>query len=43
MSGIVTIILWIFLALIVIFIIASTIRIVPQSKAYVVEYFDSYF
>ena len=42
MSGIVTIILWIFLALIVIFIIASTIRIVPQSKAYVVERIGAY-
>ena len=42
MNGIITIILWIFLALIAIFIIASTIRIVPQSKAYVVERIGAY-
>ena len=37
MDTIVTIILLILLALIVIFILASMIKIVPQSKAYVVE------
>lgn len=42
MDGMVTIILWIFLALIAIFIIASTIRIVPQSKAFVVERIGAY-
>ena len=42
MNGIITIILWIFLALIAIFIIASTIRIVPQSRAYVVERIGAY-
>ena len=42
MDGIITIILWIFLAVIAISIIASTIRIVPQSKAYVVERIGAY-
>lgn len=37
MDGIVAIVLWVFLGIIVITIIASTIRIVPQSRAYVVE------
>ena len=42
MDTIITIILWTFLALIAIFFIASTIRIVPQSKAYVVERIGAY-
>ena len=42
MDTIITIILWTFLALIAIFFIASTIRIVPQSKAYVVERIGTY-
>ena len=42
MDTIVTIILLILLALIVIFILASMIKIVPQSKAYVVERIGAY-
>lgn len=42
MMNIFMIILWIFLAIIVICIIASTIRIVPQSRAYVVERIGAY-
>ena len=42
MDGIVAIVLWVFLGIIVITIIASTIRIVPQSRAYVVERIGAY-
>ncbi|MFV0392940.1 MAG: SPFH domain-containing protein [Coprobacillaceae bacterium] len=42
MEGIVPGILWLVLAIVVVSIIASTIRIVPQSKAYVVERIGAY-
>ena len=42
MDGIFIIILWVVLGIIVISLIATTIRIVPQSKAYVVERIGAY-
>lgn len=42
MDTLITIILWAVLALIAIIVIASTIKIVPQSKAYVIERIGAY-
>lgn len=42
MENIVSIVLWVILGIIVISIIATTIRIVPQSRAYVVERIGAY-
>lgn len=42
MDNLFTSVLWVILAIIVVIIIASTIRIVPQSKAYVVERIGAY-